>query len=163
MVATLVAVATALMALHSGDFAAGGTIPSALMAADCGGQNRPPALEWKNAPASTKSFALTERDPDAPIAGGFYHWVVYDVPPGTSSLSRAPYGSNRLGRASTGKPEYYGPCPPPGPAHHYIFTLYALDVASLDGGTPLTGPQLESRVRAHVIARATLEATAARP
>jgi phosphatidylethanolamine-binding protein (PEBP) family uncharacterized protein len=22
---------------------------------------------------------------------------------------------------------YSGPCPPPGPAHHYAFTLYALD------------------------------------
>ncbi len=162
LIVTLVAAAT-IMSLRSGDFAAGGTIPSALMSADCGGQNRPPALVWKNAPASTKSFVLTERDPDAPVAGGFYHWVVYDLPADTRSLSRAPSGSDRLGRASTGKPEYYGPCPPPGPAHRYIFTLYALDVTNLDGGAPLTGPQLESRMRGHVIARATLEATAARP
>ena len=160
----LMAAATAAMALQSRDFAAGGSIPVPLMPAACGGLNRPPALEWTNVPASAKSFAVILRDPDAPVPGGFYHWVVYDVPASARSLGGgAALRAARLGRSSTGAPSYYGPCPPPGPAHHYIFTLYALDVAHLGTAAPLTGPQLESALRAHVIARAALEATAAHP
>jgi hypothetical protein len=163
MIATLlVATATAAMVLQSRDFASGGTIPAALMAASCGGQNRPPALEWTHAPATAKSFALIVRDPDAPLPGGFYHWVIYDVPAAARSLGgAASMGSAHFGRSSTGAPAYYGPCPPPGPPHHYIFTLYALDVARVGTGAAITGPQLESAIRGHVIARAGLEATAA--
>jgi hypothetical protein len=161
---SLLAAATAAMALQSRDFAAGGRIPATLMAAACGGVNRPPALVWKNVPASAKSFALVLRDPDAPIPGGFYHWVVYDVAAAVRSLGGgAPLGAAHLGRSSTGAPAYYGPCPPPGPAHHYIFTLYALDVAHAGAGAAMTGRQLESAIRGHVVARASLEATAASP
>jgi Raf kinase inhibitor-like YbhB/YbcL family protein len=155
--------AAAAMALASSDFPGGGAIPRALLSADCGGQNRMPALEWTNAPSASKSFALIERDPDAPIAGGFYHWVVYDVSPSARSLSRSSRAQGVAGRSSTGKAAYYGPCPPPGPAHHYVFTLYALDVAHVGGNAPLTGPQLEARLSGHVLAHATLEATAAHP
>ncbi len=159
MIAAVVA-ATALV-LTSNDFRPGGTIPRALMAAQCGGGNRTPALHWANVPAGVRSFALIERDPDAPIAGGFYHWVVYDVPAAARSLGGSPVG--KTGTSSTGRTAYFGPCPPPGRPHHYIFTLYALDVAGLGGAAPLTGSQLEAALRAHAVARATLEATAATP
>ncbi|MGA8533223.1 MAG: YbhB/YbcL family Raf kinase inhibitor-like protein [Candidatus Tumulicola sp.] len=158
-IATLVAAAA--MLLQSPDFPAGGAIPSALMAADCGGRNRTPALAWSNVPPSVKSFALVERDPDAPVTGGFYHWVVYDIPASTRSLGGGSPAHGRTGLASTGKAAYYGPCPPPGPAHHYVFTLYALDFAHAGGGGPLTGQQLEARLRGHVLAHAILEGTAA--
>jgi Raf kinase inhibitor-like YbhB/YbcL family protein len=153
--------AAAAMTLKSPDFTAGGVIPAALMSADCGGQNRTPDLEWTNPPSATKSFALIERDPDAPIADGFYHWVVYDAP--ATARSSSSLGKSQTGRSSTGKTAYYGPCPPPGPAHHYIFTLYALDVGQVGGKGPFTGPQLEARLRGHVLERATLQATAAHP
>ena len=52
----------------------------------CGGGNVSPALEWRNPPAGTRSFALLMHDPDAPGAQGFWHWVVYDIPPATSAL-----------------------------------------------------------------------------
>ena len=32
------------------------------------------------------------------------------------------------GRNDAGSVGYAGPCPPSGPRHHYVFTLYALDV-----------------------------------
>jgi Raf kinase inhibitor-like YbhB/YbcL family protein len=162
--ALLVAAASAgaPLQLRSADFSPGGKIGRAQMAADCGGENRPPSLAWTGAPAGTRSWALVLHDPDAPVPGGFYHWVVYGIPPHTTRLGTVPPGAS-IGLASTGRAAYYGPCPPAGPAHHYRFTLYALDRASLGDGSPLTGPQVEAKVRGHVLARATLDATAARP
>ena len=112
-------------------------------------------------PGGVRSFALIERDPDAPISGGFYHWIVYDVPASTRSLGAT--GAGRTGVSSTGRAAYFGPCPPPGQTHHYVFTLYALDVARAGGSAPLTGQQLEAFVREHTVAHATLAATAAIP
>lgn len=154
-------VAAAALILVSPDFRAGGTIPAALRAQACGGANRLPALRWSAPPPNTRSFAIVLHDPDAPVAGGFYHWVLYDIPATARSTDGAS-GGGRSGIATTGQAAYFGPCPPPGPAHHYIFTLYALDVEKLAGGSP-TGPELQSRVRGHVLARATLEATARTP
>ena len=61
----------------------------------CTGENKSPALEWKNPPAGTKSFALMVHDPDAPTGSGFWHWVVYNIPADATSL---PEG------ASSGRP-----------------------------------------------------------
>jgi Raf kinase inhibitor-like YbhB/YbcL family protein len=149
--------------LRSADFSSGGTIPIALMARDCGGANRSPVLSWQNVPRTAKSFALIVHDADAPIAGGFYHWVVYNLPPTVNRLaSGAKLAANQVGQTSLGKPGYYGPCPPPGQVHHYVMTLYALDLARIATNAPLTGPQLERRIAGHVLTRATLEATASR-
>ena len=152
-------VAAAALVLTSDDLRPGATMPRVLMATQCGGSNRKPALHWANVPAGVRSFALVERDPDAPVPGGFYHWVVYDVPATARSLDGSP--AAKTGTSTTGHAAYYGPCPPPGQRHHYVFTLYALDVASVGGSAPLTGAQLEAALRGHVVARATLEATAA--
>lgn len=164
--AVLLAAATAVMELHSGDFTNGGAIPLALMSTDCGGKNRTPSLIWMNAPKGTRSFALVEHDPDAAalISGGFDHWVLYNLPAQTHELAgNASISAQRVGLSSTGKAAYYGPCPPSGPAHHYVFTLYALDVAQISADAPLSASQLRQRIGGHILARATLEATAARP
>ncbi|HEY1868445.1 MAG TPA: YbhB/YbcL family Raf kinase inhibitor-like protein, partial [Candidatus Cybelea sp.] len=147
-----VAAATATMQLQSSDFSPGGAIPIRTMASDCGGVNRSPALSWSGAPKGVKSFALILHDADAPIAGGFYHWVVYNLPAGSQRLAAgATLSADQLGETSAGKPGYYGPCPPPGPAHHYTFTLYALDLARISSETPPTGPELERRIAGHVL------------
>ena len=52
----------------------------------CSGDNVSPALEWKGAPKAAKSFALTVYDPDAPTGSGWWHWVVYNIPAGTTKL-----------------------------------------------------------------------------
>ncbi|MBV8154884.1 MAG: YbhB/YbcL family Raf kinase inhibitor-like protein [Candidatus Eremiobacteraeota bacterium] len=163
MIAAVLLAAVTAMTLESADFAPGGTIPVASMAADCGGRNRTPVLRWSNPPANAKSFALVMRDPDAPVAGGFYHWVLYDVPPAARAIGSGGVAGSRTGIATTGQAAYYGPCPPPGPAHHYIFTLYALDVVRVADDAPLTAAQLEKRIGGHVLARGTLTATAAHP
>lgn len=153
----MLAATAGLMQVTSSDFTAGGTIPRVFMATRCGGENRSPALAWTGAPAGTKSFALIMHDPDAPLAGGFYHWVAYNLPASTHELTQnAKLAPNQLGLTTAQQAEYHGPCPPHGPPHHYIITIYALDVESIDAPKPLDGPDVESRIAGHILARATL-------
>src|SRR5262245_3752568 len=67
--------------LTSPDFLDNGPLPerSAFDRAGCHGQNAAPTLTWDNVPAETRSFALLMNDIDAPVAGGFHHWVVYNI------------------------------------------------------------------------------------
>ena len=68
------------------------------MATDCGGRNRAPQLTWSGVPAGVKSFAFIMHDPDAPIAGGFYHWVVYNLPATARALGPgAPPDADQFG------------------------------------------------------------------
>jgi Raf kinase inhibitor-like YbhB/YbcL family protein len=130
--------------LSSPDFKEGGTIKeqNAASVMGCTGQNVSPALEWKNPPAGTKSFALMVHDPDAPTGGsGFWHWIVYNIPADATSLpagagkpdsTTLPKGAVQ-GNTDMAAPGYVGPCPPPGSAkHHYNFVLYALKVDKLE-------------------------------
>jgi Raf kinase inhibitor-like YbhB/YbcL family protein len=163
MAGMLVAASTGVQ-LRSSDFSAGGRLSGPFMATECGGQNHSPALAWSGAPKNVKSFALIVHDPDAPIERGFYHWVVYNLPSSTQRLAGGVnLSANQLGVTSAGTSGYHGPCPPPGPAHHYNFTLYALDVAQLTHGASLTGPQVERQIAGHVLSRATLQGIASRP
>ena len=149
-------VLVALILLTSA-FQNGGPLPKTAAAVPCGGSGVSPALYWSDAPANTRSFALIVHDPDAPVAGGFYHWVLYDVPPETRDLAtsvRVP--SNRSGRNSYGTVGYGGACPPPGNAHHYRFTLYALDIPSVHATRPLTATELLARMQGHILAHSTL-------
>jgi Raf kinase inhibitor-like YbhB/YbcL family protein len=98
--------------LTSADFTDGGTIPRDL---SCQGQQRMPALSWTAAPPTTAEFELTVEDPDAP-GGPFAHWVVTGIPATATSIPAT-------GATDNG---WRGPCPPAGPAHHYVFTLYAV-------------------------------------
>ncbi|MGZ3636115.1 MAG: YbhB/YbcL family Raf kinase inhibitor-like protein, partial [Syntrophales bacterium] len=47
-----------------------------------------PPLEWKNAPAGTKSFAVICETPDAPT-GNWVQWVIYDIPANMTNLPQA--------------------------------------------------------------------------
>jgi Raf kinase inhibitor-like YbhB/YbcL family protein len=105
----------------------------------CNGQNISPAIQWSNAPAGTKSFAVTMYDPDAPTGSGWWHWMIYNIPATTTSLEagagngrNAPRGSVE-GPTDFGKKEYGGPCPPVGDKpHHYHITVFALKTDKLD-------------------------------
>lgn len=105
----------------------------------CAGGNISPHLAWENPPAGTKSFVLTMYDKDAPTGIGWMHWVVINIAADTCDLQRG--AGNEGGRLPTGaiqtltdfgKPGYGGPCPPPGPAHSYRFTIHALKIEKLD-------------------------------
>ncbi len=111
----------------------------------CAGQNLSPEVSWEGAPDGTKSFAFVVWDEDAPKRGGFYHWILTNLPrsdrtlaegAGTAAANRAPRGAVQLIN-DWGKPGYGGPCPPGGKPHHYHFTVYALktDGLPIDGKT----------------------------
>lgn len=151
-------VASLAFVLASSTFKPNATMPATTEynRSGCKGGNISPELHWSGAPAGTKSFALVMHDPDAPAPGGWYHWVVYDIPATTHAFAAgAKLPDNELGHTSWGEDAYGGPCPPPGAPHHYNFTLYALDTASI-GKQRLTGPQVEAAVAHHTLARTTL-------
>jgi phosphatidylethanolamine-binding protein (PEBP) family uncharacterized protein len=78
---------------------------------NCVGENISPELSWSHLPAGTKSLALLMFDPEGRPPGGVSHWVAYVG-----------------GKSLMGLPHYFGPCTPPGPPHHYTFTLMATEL-----------------------------------
>jgi len=136
--------------LTSTAFEEGETIPQTYT---CDGADEPPPLAWTNPPKGTASLALIMDDPDAP-AGTFTHWMVYDIP--TSARRGNGASAGRALRNDFGRSGYGGPCPPPGHGpHRYSFTLYALDVATLD--LPRQNREaLERALERHTVATARL-------
>jgi hypothetical protein len=159
--------AAGAFALASPDFRPGGPIAAAQAwnRDGCTGANRPPALRWTHAPSGTKSFALTVFDPDAPTGHGWWHWLAFDIPPAQRDLParHAASTSVAFGVNDFGSVGYGGPCPPPGPAHHYVFTLYALSVDRLSPAHPHpNGSDFATLISGHVLDKATLIGTFAR-
>ena len=130
----------------------------------CKGGNRSPALSWTEPPANTKSLAITLFDPDAPTGSGWWHWIAYNIPAGTTSLPAGagepkknlmPAGTVQ-GRNDYGSTGYGGPCPPPGKPHHYHFRLYALKVAKLEVPADASAAAIGFNVRAQALGTAEL-------
>lgn len=143
----------------SPDIADGGTIAMAQVYTGCHGKNLSPALSWSGAPAGTQSFAVTIYDPDAPTGSGWWHWTVFNIPASVHSL---PEGAGDAGSTSLpagagqgltdyGFAHYGGPCPPPGPAHHYHITVYALKVAKLPLKASSSGAMVGFNLRANAL------------
>lgn len=132
----------------------------------CDGENVSPALSWRAAPEQTKSFALIMHDPDAARAGGFTHWVLYNIPASVAALpAHLPQegqvdGICVQGKNDSGEIGYTGPCPPSG-THRYLLRLYALD-AELKLKPGASPQQLQQALSGHVLAQAELTGTYAR-
>jgi Raf kinase inhibitor-like YbhB/YbcL family protein len=151
------------LTLRSTAFAPGEAIP---IGHTCDGADRSPPLSWDGVPPGTESLALVVDDPDAPDPAAprvrWVHWVLYNIPPSTRSLSAGQTsatlppgtGEGLNDWKSTG---YRGPCPPIG-RHRYVHTLYALDVTFPDLDTPAKSA-LEHAMAGHVLARAELIGT----
>jgi Raf kinase inhibitor-like YbhB/YbcL family protein len=144
----------AVFTISSPAFTEGGNIPSKFTC-DAGPTNPSPALAWKDAPAGAKSFVLIMHDPDAPIPGGFTHWVLFDIPAATTQLpENFQAGSVGVsGNSGFRRPGYGGPCPPTG-SHHYHFMLSALDVPTLGLQAGATKADVEKAMQGHVIGTA---------
>ena len=130
------------------------------------GEDISPPLDWVDAPAQTKSFALIVDDPDAPDPRApqktWVHWVLYDIPADTHALSAdvarhgVPAGT-RLGTNDWKRADYGGPSPPTG-RHRYFHKLYALDAVLPDLGKP-TKARLLNAMKGHVLAESQLVGT----
>ncbi|MCB0993662.1 MAG: YbhB/YbcL family Raf kinase inhibitor-like protein [Acidimicrobiales bacterium] len=163
------------------------------------GANRSPSVTWSGAPDATRSFALLVVDPDVPSVGDdvnvegrvipaslprvdFYHWVLVDIPAGTTELAEGassdgvtprgkapgarPFGVEGINGYTgfmAGDPDmagtyggYDGPCPPWNDEllHHYHFRLFALDVDSLGLSGEFSGEDAVAAMEGHVLAEA---------
>lgn len=150
--------------ITSDAFANGQSIPAKY---SCNGKNISPALTWNEPPAGTQSLALIVDDPDAPV-GTWVHWVLYNIPAATLSLQEdlRITGKNTdpnaiyIGKNSSGKIGYDGPCPPSG-THRYFFKLYALDT-SIDLLPGATKEQVLKEMDGHILAQGELVGTFSR-
>ena len=126
----------------------------------CDGQDISPPLMWGKPPPGTQAFALIMDDPDAP-GGVFTHWVIFNLPVDSRELPEAVTRENQLenkalqGMTGFGRVGYGGPCPPTGPAHHYLFSLYALD-QPLDLNAGASKRQVLDAMQGHILAQGQL-------
>ena len=117
--------------LRSPAFSPDGEIPGRYT---CDGPDLSPPLHWSDPPKKATDFVLIVDDPDAPV-GTWVHWVLFAVPGTVRDLPEGvPRQETVSGIGSQGLNDfrtvgYGGPCPPRGPAHRYVFRLYALDTA----------------------------------
>ncbi len=108
--------------LTSPDVADGGNLP-ADYTGDGSGATLP--LEWKGAPAGTKSYALI-MDHLAPGNEMKSYWVMWDIPAKVTSLPKNVKGVGRLGVGFKGE-EGYEPPHSQGPGEKtYVLHVYAL-------------------------------------
>jgi len=121
-----------VMALATPAWPDGGAIPAKYTQA--GDQVSPP-LTWSNVPDGVTSFVLVAHDLDAAAGNGtddILHWMLWNIPGTARSISEGvPQGSqlpDGTRQISASGPYYRGPgAPAQGPAHHYVFELFALD------------------------------------
>jgi Raf kinase inhibitor-like YbhB/YbcL family protein len=156
--------------VSSPDFSEGGSIVNAQVykGFGCTGDNISPELNWSGAPAGTKSFAVTDYDPDAPTGSGWWHWLIVNIP---ASVTKLPKNAGNLSaklapkmslqtRTDFGTPGYGGPCPPKGDAaHHYIFTVYALDTDKLPVKADSSAAFVGFNLHFHTLGKATMTGT----
>lgn len=149
------------MKLTSSAFEDHGSIPRRHT---CEGNDVSPPLAITAVPAGAQSLALIVDDPDAPDPAApkmtWVHWVMYDLPPGTSLLPEGVSAAAlhaRDGLNDWKRTGYGGPCPPIG-RHRYFFKLFALDRLLGDLHRPTT-TELQSAIAGHVVAEVSLTGT----
>lgn len=115
----------------------------------------------------------------------FFHWVLIDIPASTGSIAAGEYSSSVVAKGKPGPAaahgarqgindytgwfagdgdmggDYYGydgPCPPWNDtiAHHYVFTLFALDVSRLAVDGRFTGADVRAAMQTHVLAQSAI-------
>ena len=136
------------MKLTSDSFREHGQIPAA----------GSPQLSWSEVPAGTASLARGCMDADAPAGGGdLFHWCVADLSPSLSAIAAgAAMAELRQGRNDFGGIGYHAPSLALNQTHHYIFRIYALDVARLTLPEGFTGADLLNAMYGHIVDEAQL-------
>ena len=155
--------AVQVMTLTSSAWPDGGQIPAKYTQE---GEDISPPLAWSGAPDGVASYALIVHDPGAAIGNGtddVLHWMLWNIPPTVTalhehapSMAQLPDGTRQI--SATG-PYYRGPGPPAsGPAHHYVFELFALDtmldVPAVGASPPNTRAAVVAAMAGHVRGKA---------
>ncbi|MGJ7906192.1 YbhB/YbcL family Raf kinase inhibitor-like protein [Actinopolyspora sp. H202] len=133
-----------------------------------GGDNISPQLSWHGFPENTKSFVITCFDPDAPIPGGFWHWVLVDVPASVTDLATGagdrsgtgvPEGAFHV-RNDVGEQAFGGAAPPEGDRpHRYYFAVNAVDSEKLGVDSTATPAVVNFMLAFHTLGRAVITPT----
>ncbi|MBL8430301.1 MAG: YbhB/YbcL family Raf kinase inhibitor-like protein [Dechloromonas sp.] len=118
----------------------------------------------------------------------FFHWVLVDLPATISEINESEFSSKVTPRGKPGpqaaqgsrqginnytdwfagdndmRGDYYGydgPCPPWNDEiiHHYVFTVYALDLDRLSLEGKFGGPEVRAAMQGHILAEASLTGT----
>jgi len=146
------------MKLTSPAFTDGGMIPSKYT---CDGENSSPPLSIFDVPAKAKTLVLIMDDPDIPdfVKQKFNiqmwdHWVIWNISPTTKKITEGKNPIGKLGKNTSGKSIYGGPCPPDR-EHRYFFKLYALDT-ELDLPEGSSKAEVERSMEGHILAEAKL-------
>jgi len=158
-----------VMTLNTPAFNDGGVIPVKHAQP---GRDVSPALSWSGVPDSNvASFALIVHDANAPIGNGtddMLHWMVWNIPASERSLpegvSHGPNLPDGARQISASGPYYRGPAAPStGPAHHYLYELYALDttldIPAVGQSPPLTRAALTAAMAGHIRGKAVMVGT----
>lgn len=98
------------------------------------GENISPPLAWSKGPSGTRSYVVLTEDAGVNRHDPVFHWVLYNIPPATTSLHEhmpADATLEDLGamqglnvRKTAG---FLGPKPPAGQTHPYHFEVFALN------------------------------------
>jgi Raf kinase inhibitor-like YbhB/YbcL family protein len=115
----------------------------------------------------------------------FFHWVLVDLPPSVASIAAGEFSSSVTPRGKPGPAAphgsrqgindytgwfasdvemsgeyrgYDGPCPPWNDElpHHYVFTVFALDVPKLAVEGSFAGADVRKAMEGHVLAKASI-------
>jgi hypothetical protein len=118
----------------------------------------------------------------------FFHWVLVDLPASLDSVGEGEFSSAIVANGKPGPAAprgarqgvndytgwfaddpamagqyfgYDGPCPPWNDeiVHHYVFTVFALDVERLGVDGAFTGPDARKAMEGHVLAQASVTGT----
>jgi Raf kinase inhibitor-like YbhB/YbcL family protein len=118
----------------------------------------------------------------------FFHWVLVDLPAAVNAVKAGEFSSDVTPRGKPGPQAahgarqgvnnytdwfagdhdmrgdyhgYDGPCPPWNDeiVHHYVFTVFALDVATLPLAGRFGGPEVRAAMQGHILAQASLTGT----
>ncbi len=135
-------------------FPDGGVIPPKYTSR---GDNVQPSFKFSGAPDTTQTYAIILHDIDVALGGkttDVLHWVAWNIPASAGGIPEGslPAGSVN-GKNIRGQNAYMGPGAPPGPDHHYVFELYALDT-KLDLPESASRDDLLKAMDGHIVAKA---------